>query len=104
MIERCIDEVVYIDVAELVKEEMFKVAIMSNGVYSTFDLKTYPAPMDNVELELHYMQLNDEEIASISEYHSKVIYSTNADCLNILKCIEKVQKIKEDLVKDKNAI
>lgn len=104
MVERCINEVVYIDIAELVKEEMFKVAIMANGVYSTFDLKTYPAPMDNVELQLHYMQLNDEEIASSSKYYSKVIYSNDADCFNILKCIEKVRKIKEDLVKDENAI
>ena len=116
MIERCINEVVSINVAELVKEEMFKAAIMVNGVYSTFDLKTYPAANDNVELQLHYMQVTDEEIASISDYRLKVMYFADEDCFGDAKHIGEpyyvgeqyydatVNKIKEDLVKDKNAI
>lgn len=114
MVKRCISEVLSLSYVrpyvKSIKDQMFKVAIRSNGVYDTFDFQEYPAPQDNVELQLCYMQVSDDEIANISEYHYKVMYFTDADCFGDAKYIGEqyydatVNKIKEDLVKDKNAI
>ena len=96
---------------------MFRTAIRTNGVYDTFDFCEGHTHNDNTQLlHLDYMQVTYEEIASISDYHLKVMYFTDADCFGDAKHIGEpyyvgeqyydatVNKIKEDLVKDKNAI
>ena len=111
MIQRCINLVTDISCAKFVKEEMFRTAIRTNGVYDTFDFCEGHTHNDNTQLlHLDYMQVTYEEIANISEYHYKVMYFTDADCFGDAKHIGEqyydatVDKIKEDLVKDKNAI
>lgn len=111
MVQRCVNKVTEIAWAKFVKAEMFKSAIKTNGVYDTFAFYEGRILNDNTQLlQLNYMQVTDEEIADISEYDYKVIYFTDADCFGDAKHIGEqyydatVNKIKEDLVKDKNAI
>jgi hypothetical protein len=95
--------------AKSVKEEMFRTAIRANGVYDTFNFcESYTC--NKMHLHLHYMQVSDEEIASISVYGFKFMYFTDEDCFDGAEYIGEqyydatVLKIKEDLVKSKNAI
>lgn len=111
MVERCVNKVTEIAWAKFVKAEMFKSAIRANGVYDTFAFCEGHILNDNTQLlQLNYMQVTDEDIANISEYHYKVMYFTDEDCFGDAKHIGEqyydatVNKIKEDLVKDKNAI
>ena len=117
MVQRCVNKVTEIAWAKFVKAEMFKSAIKANGVYDTFDFCEGRTRNDNTQLlHLDYMQVTDEDITNISDYCLKVIYFTDADCFGDAKHIGEpyyvgeqyydatVNKIKEDLVKDKNAI
>ena len=117
MIQRCINLVTDISCAKSVKEEMFRTAIRADGVYDTFDFCESHTRNDNTQLlHLDYLQVTDEEIASISDYRLKVMYFTDEDCFGDAKHIGEpyyvgeqyydatVNKIKEDLVKSKNAI
>ena len=117
MVQRCVNKVTEIAWAKFVKAEMFKSAIKANGVYDTFAFCEGRILNDNTQLlQLNYMQVTDEDIANISEYDYKVIYFTDADCFGDAKHIGEpyyigeqyydatVNKIKEDLVKNKGAI